>query len=247
MAAIDIKYSDLLKNIGKGAANALFPEEIPYYFLAFELFDSKGKTVDYFAFPVLPDEIQDSQPEITTIRKSIGAVSVLKNPTFNPRQINIRGDFGRKFRVLINGQKFDFAGIGAVIKSIKNKKFSFKGAQFSSFAKNGYGCVKAIESIKEKSKQLDEYQKPHTLVLYNPILGNNYVVEFNNFTHKQDNGRYNMISGYAIQLTAVAPLNNLLSSSQNLLNSVKNISFGSLQKKANSIANKVKFGLKSVF
>lgn len=244
MASIDQKFTDLVRNVGKATANALYPNDIPYYFLALELFDSKGKTVDYFAWPVLPDEIQESHVELTAINKTLGAVSVLKNTTFVPRSISIRGDFGRKFKVIINGQKFDFAGISTTLTRIKNKNFEVGKAQFSTFAKNGFGCIKTLERIKEKSKQLDNNQKPHTLVLYNPILGNNYIVEFNNFDHKQDNGRYNMIPYYMLRLTAVASLDDIWSFKQRALQAVKNVSFGTLQKKANALASDVKKALK---
>src|SRR5690606_5835431 len=112
--------------------------------------------------------------------------------------------------------------------------------QFSSIAKNGYGCVKILEAMKEKSKKLDEWQKPHTLYLYNPILGNNYQVEFVNFSHHQDKDKYNMVPAYSMTLTAIAPLDSVFSRVDNVRSALKNLSMGVLQNSANQVATSLK-------
>lgn len=243
--AVEEQFKSKLLQVGKAGMNALFPNDFPYYLVALELVDSQNNTVDYFSFPILPDEIRETQQEITNVKKTMSAISVQKNQTFVPIQISMRGDFGRRFKILLGNQQVQFAGFGL---SIKNKVVSISSPgslqeivpQFSSFAKTGYGCVKLIEAMKEKSKKLDNYQKPFSLYLYNPILGNNYQVEFNTFTHMQDREKYNMIPAYNFQLTAIAPLNNLFSRGANLKSAIGNLTLSGLQKAANNIGNRLR-------
>jgi len=215
-----------------------------------ELVDSQGNTVDYFAWPVLPKDLREEQSEVTTVRKTIGAVYSLKNNTFTPSRISISGDFGRNFKILIGGQKIELAGFSA---SVQDGHFSIsppnlldqKIPQFSSFAKTGYGCIKVLQAIKDKSKLLDPYNKPYSLYFYNPILGDNYQVEVLNFSHFQDDDNHNMLPGYTMQLISVAPLDSLFAQVANIKSAIKNMSFSAIQKRANDIAHNVK-NIKSV-
>ena len=246
--SVENRFKSQLTTLGRGTLNALFPKDIEAYMLAIELVDSRGVTTDYFAWPILPDEIRETDTTITNIRKTMSAVNVLKNPTFNPRSISIKGDFGRKFKLLLGGDQVTFAGFGF---SIKNGKFKISPPkflqnpipQFSTVAKTGYGCVKLLEAMKEKSKQLDQDGKPYSVYLYNPILGNNYQVEFVSFTQLQDKNHYNMFPSYNIQLTAVASLDSILSRGRNLKSAIKNLTAGGLQKAANSLASNLRLGL----
>src|SRR6478735_5107708 len=99
MALIDVqaRYSDLLFTVGKQVINSLFPNDFEYYLIAFELVDSKLRTVDYLTFPILPDSITESKLELTNIKKSAGGITSITTPTFVPRDISIRGNFGRNF------------------------------------------------------------------------------------------------------------------------------------------------------
>lgn len=239
---IQNQFVDLVTQTGKATLHALFPNDFSFSAISLELVDSQGITVDFFTYPILPDEIRETHQEITTIRKTMGGVNVLKNPTFTTRQISMRGTFGRTFKLLLGQQTVEFAGFGF---SIQNGKFkvdvpnllSGTVPQFSTFAKTGYGCVKIIESMKEKSKQLDQYQKPYSLYLYNPILGNNYQVEVNSFSHMQDKDQYNMIPAYTLNLTAVAPLDSILGRRASVNSALKNLSLANLQKTANTVAS----------
>lgn len=238
------------KELGKIALQALYPSDFNAALVALELVDSNGVTVDYFSWPVLPSEIREVHNEITNVRKTIGGVYVLKNTTFVPRQISLRGTFGRRFKILINEKQLELAGFRFSIGNGKMKitppnLLDNKVAQFSSFAKNGYGCIKVIEAMKEKSKQLDENGKPHSLYFYNPVLGNNYMVEVMNFSHMQDENQYNMLPAYSLQLVAVAPLDSVLSRLTNIKSALKNLLFANIQKKANAILGNIK-GLSSV-
>ncbi len=240
--SVEQEFVSQQKRIGRAALSALFPKDIESYFLALELIDgTTGDTVDYFAWPVLPDEIKETHQEITTVRKTIGGVYVLKNSTFTPRSISLSGTFGRRFKILINSNQLTFAGFSL---SRQNGVFSITPPnilgqdvpQFSSFAKNGYGCIKVLESMKEKSKQLNLSGKPYALYFYNPILGNNYQVEINTFMHMQDKDQHNMVPAYSLQMTAVAPLDSVVSILGNIVSAGRNLTMSALQRGANNVA-----------
>lgn len=241
--SIEASVQSKLRQVGRAGLNILFPKEFEYYLLALELV-SGNDTIDYFAWPILPDELREVHQEITQVRKTIGGVYSLKNSSFVPRQILIRGTFGRRFKILINRQPTMFAGFQF---SLKNKKFTVTPPnkleniipQFSSFAKTGYGCIKVLESIKEKSKQLSG-GKPLTLYLYNPILGNNYQVEITNFTHFQDKSEHNMVPGYQLQLTAIAPFDNVFDRGSQIKSAIKNLAIDAVQRKAQDLANNLR-------
>lgn len=244
--SIEADFKSKQLAIGRAALSALFPNDFESYMLALELVNSSGDTVDYFSWPILPDEIRETHQEITRVSKTIGGVYTLKNSTFTPRQISFRGTFGRRFKLLLNNNQVSFAGFSL---SQKNGKFSItppnllgsKVPEFSSFAKTGYGCIKVLESMKEKSKAVDENGKSYALYFYNPILGNNYQVEINTFVHSQDKDQNNMLPAYSMQMTAVAPLDTLFARKRGRFESaVVNLSVSMLQKKANNITNSLK-------
>ncbi len=245
LEATKSSFRSKLSQVGRATLNTLFPKDIELYMLSMELVNSQGQTVDYFAWPILPDEIRETNTEITNIRKTMGGVNVLKNPTFVPAQISIRGDFGRSFKILLGGQQIQFAGFGL---STSDGKFNITPPntlenpipQFSTFAKTGYGCVKLLEAIRDKSKKLDSDGKPFSLYLYNPILGGNYQVEFNSFQQMQDKNHYNMFPAYNMQLTGIAPLDSVLSRRANIRSALKNLSIHNLQKTANTVASSLR-------
>ncbi len=211
-------------------------------FLSMELVDSQGNTVDYFSWPVLPDEISETHNELTQIQKTLGGIRVTKNSTFVPKPISMRGTFGRTFKVLVGATKVEIAGFGF---STQDGNFNVTGPnllgtkvpQLSSFIKTGYGCIKIVESMKDKLKELDPYSKPYALYLYNPILGNNYQVEINSFRHSQDSQTNNMVPAYSLQLMAIAPLDQLLGRRAMLNSAIKNLSIANIQKSANQLAS----------
>lgn len=241
--SVQNQLKDAISNLGKAGVNALFPKDFEFYSIALELVDDLGRTVDYFSWPILPTDLQESVTELTNIRKTMTGVNVLKNPTFTPTQITISGNFGRTFKVIVSGQPLQFAGL-----SVANGFYNTDPVNglrtfpsFSSFAKTGYGCIKVLQAIKDKSKQLDQKnKKPYKLFLYNPILGNNYQVEFNSFRHFQNEKSSNMIPNYTMQLTSVASLDSLLSFGQNLKSTAKSLGFSVLQKSANSVARNLR-------
>lgn len=244
--AVEQRYATSLTTLGRGALNALYPNDIETYFLALELVDSRNRTVDYFAWPVLPEELRESHNEITNVRKTMTGVNVLKNSTFSPRPILIRGIFGRRFKALVGGNGIQIAGFGISFRggvSITPNFLNQTPPQFSSFIKTGYGCIKVIERIKERSKKLDNDSKPYSLYLYNPILGGNYQVEFapgESFIHMQDSGQHNMVPSYTLKLIATAPLEGVLGRKASIGSALKNLSIDGLQKLGQGVANNLR-------
>lgn len=248
--SVEEKFKRELSDLGRVTLNTLFPKDIEYYALSLELCDSMGRVVDFFSWPILPEQIYDTHKEITNVGRTFGGVNVLLNQTFQPRSLFIKGTFGQRFKILVNGQSFEFAGIHL---GLKQGKFDISGPkldtvipQFSSFAKTGYGCIKVLEAMKEKSKKLDDFGKPFSLYLYNPILGNNYQVVIDSFVHGQDNQQNNMIPYYILQITAIAPLDSVFSRLKNIRSSIKNVTFSKLQKKASSLAAPITKALDSL-
>lgn len=247
--SLNSRKRSLLKTIGKAGLHALYPKDFEHYFFSLELVDSLGRTVDYFSFPILPSSFSEEHTEITNVKKSMGGVVTIKNQTFVPKQINIRGDFGKKMKILLGGKQIEVAGVKFSIKSgdfgivadpLGTLKKNF--VQFSSFAKTGYGCIKIIEAMKDKSLQIDKLtNKPYSLYCYNSMTGNNYKVEIKRFTHSQDKSSFNMIPNYNLSMIATASLDSL--TDYNPFSSIVNLGVGVLQKATNNVVNRIGFGL----
>lgn len=245
LEALESKRRSLVSTIGKAALHALYPKDFEYYLLALELVNSKGIAVDYFAFPILPHQIEERQVEITNVKKTMGGVTVLKTPTFIPVDITLSGDFGKKFKLTLGGRQIEFAGIRF---SLSNGVFNVqadplgnlldKVSVFSSFAKTGYGCIKTIEAMKNKSKGLDSFGKPFSLYMYNPILGNDYQVEVLTFSHSQDRDQNNMVPKYSMAMKAVAPLSAL--TDWNSFSGIRNIAINAVQGRLNNVLNRAR-------
>jgi len=201
--ADSIKYFDLLKNVGRATANAMFPNDFEYYVVALELVGYINKngnnksTSELFVFPIMPDRITEEKVNLVNIKKTIGGVTTLKNNTFIPKNISLNGTFGRTLKFLTNrGNVIDLDAV----------HFS----EFNTKLKTGYGCLKILESICEKSRQLDDSNKPFKLFFYNPALGNSYLVEVENLTLPQTKEQ-NMMWNYNLKLKAIAPIKSILS------------------------------------
>lgn len=243
LEAVNSRARSTIAQIGRLAFNALYPKEFEYYLFALELLDSQDVTVDYFSFPILPDQLKETHREITNVKKTLGGVVVIKNPTFVPRTISLTGDFGKKLKILIGGNNVTFAGFQF---SVNNGRFNVTPPGqleeifpvFSSFAKTGYGCIKMVEAMKDKSIRLDSLGKPYKLLCHNPIMGNSYQVEILEFEHHQDADRYNTIPRYSLTMRAVAPLEGFAGFSR--FTGAKNTSFGVLQKRANRTLSQVR-------
>ena len=200
------RYNRLISQLGKTTVSAAYPNDIEVYLCAFELVDSKLNTEAYFAFPIQPSSIQKVEPTRTTIKKSLSGTTILKNSSFIPQELSLKGNFGRKFKIL-NG--LDGFGYG---NTIEDKLGSFQSVQFdtpefSYSVKTGYGCIKLLQKIFQSSQKVDKYGKSKSLVFYNLGFGESYLVTIppTGFSFSQTEDQ-NMIWSYQANLTIIAPL-----------------------------------------
>jgi hypothetical protein len=197
------RFKDLNFSLGKRALNALYPDDIEIYILALELVNSDKETEEYFIFPVNPNSISEPKVPIQSIKKTAGGITVMNTTTFSPSTISLRGNFGRKFKFLAGQELVSFSSI-----NIKPTLNDIKPT-FSKNIKTGYGCLKLLESIIEKSNSLDKKGQPYALYFYNLALGNNYLVKSLNLTLDQTQ-EMNMIWSYSLQFQALAKVENLV-------------------------------------
>lgn len=231
------KYNQLVNEFGKKTVSAVYPNDIEVYLCAFELVDSNRDTEAYFVFPIQPSAIQKSEPTRTNIKKSMSGTTILKNSSFVPQEISIKGNFGRKFKIL-NG--LDGFGFGNVVGDSLGafKSVSFDVPSFSYSIKNGYGCIKLLQGIFQSSQKSDKYGKSKRLIFYNMGFGESYMVTIPpsgySFSQTEDQ---NMIWSYQANMTIIAPLT-FMSDQASLGSSSKLVSGSNFLKKINNTVQK---------
>jgi len=200
------KYNHLIKTFDRKTVSSVYPNDIEVYLCALELVDSNRNTEAYFVFPIQPSSIQKSEPTRTNIKKSMSGTTILRNSSFIPQEISIKGNFGRKFKILNGLDGFGFGNaIGDALGVFKST--SFEVPSFSYSIKNGFGCIKLLQSIFQSSQKSDKYGKSKRLIFYNLGLGETYMVTIPpsgySFSQTEDQ---NMIWSYQANMTIVAPL-----------------------------------------
>jgi hypothetical protein len=235
--------SDLIKNLGRSTAHYLFPNDIDFYFVAFELVDADDRTVQYFAFPVNPQSIIFQDSEITKVQRTLGGITTLKTTTFDPKTYTLQGEFGRNWKVIVNGSPFSFGALNFQNLGYDQFEFRIGSPELSVEVKSGYGCIKLMEKIIKSAKTLDTKNRPHKLFFYNTSLNHQYLVEPQDFTFSQ-NIQKNMIWQYSVRLNAIARLEDLrYRAGANLVNSLSisaiNSVASSLNRKLNQTLNNI--------
>ena len=229
------RYNKLAKDLGKAALSSFYPNDVEYYLCAFELVSSEG-TESYFVFPIQPSMIQKTELYRTNIKKSFSGVTVLRNSSFIPQELSLRGNFGKRFKILANLEGVSFS----VTKIRDSKSVTLKQPQLSKNIKTGYGATKILQSILTESNKVDNLGKPKQLYFYNLGFGESYLVAIPPqgfmFTQSED---VNMIWQYIINLTIIANLGDVAgkdvpSSNRNIL------AKGVIQKGVNVVANDIK-------
>lgn len=209
MAVID-QYNTLIKTLGEAALHSLYPKDFAYYAMSLELVQISGeeeKTIDYFVFPVMPNQYSHSLHNLTNVQKTSSGVLSVKTSDFIPREIKINGDFGSKFKLMIgqshvHASAWRFSTAGG---SYGGGNLQIKFKPFDIGIKNGYGALKILEGILNKSSELDDKGYPYILYFYNPSMGESFVVECINLTLNQEVNRAR-IHSYNLQLKALAPI-----------------------------------------
>ncbi len=195
----------IIDNGGMQRLANLYPDEFEYYLCRLELRDSQDQTKSFFYFPVMPSSISESNNPIKNIKKTSSGVTVLKNDTFVPKDISLSGNFGRKFKT-ITSEGLHTAIVGEINLNTNG--------YFSETIKTGFGALKLLEKIIDRSELMDEYNKPHILIFTNLAWQTTYVVENMNIQFSQSQEQ-NIIWNYSLQFKAVMPFNHL-----DILNSV---------------------------
>ena len=203
----------LAQQLGMQTLSSVYPYDFEWYMCALELTDSKDQTIDYLAFPIQPDSIQKSEPTRNNIKKSMAGVTVLSNDAYIPQDITIRGSFGRQFKLLLNvkeikGKNSQYSTINGVYSLYQKAGASaINYPSFNIAAKNGYGIIKILQAIVNKSVGLDDEGKPFKLYFYNMALGESYLVAIppSGAQFNQDVSK-NMMWSYSITMKTLAPL-----------------------------------------
>lgn len=239
-------YTTLLESLGKGVMNTLYPNDFEAYMIALELTDSQDNTIDYLAFPIMPENIQKTENQYNTVKKTANGITVLTNSTFAPQNISLRGNFGRSFKILV-GQTTSSAGAAYSTSAGKYSSFesetksltTFKTGMFDLNIKTGYGVTKILKAIVSKSCSTDKFGKPMKLYFYNMALGESFlvIVPPNGLTLSQNMNK-NMIWEYNLNLTAIAPLFATLAQKDKTSNT-KLLSLDVVQKSINELARQL--------
>ena len=202
-------YQNLRGRYGQLGLQAVFPNEFEAYMIALELVNSDGEVVDYFTFPINPSQLAEVSKRITSIRKTLGGVSIHSTEKFIPTEISMQGTFGRKLKFLVGDDLINFAGLSFGFGGNGRFKFGFNknasSRELTRQIKTGYGCFKVLEAICNRSDMLDDKGKPYELYLYNLALGNSYLVKVLDLTASQSEST-NQLWNYNLVLKSIAPL-----------------------------------------
>lgn len=215
---------NLVKNVGLQALSTALPREFEWYMIAIELADFEGNTIDYLTFPIMPNSLAKVEQNRNTLKKSMSGVTVLSNSSLALGELILQGNFGRGFKILVGvGGNSETSGAMGWQYSIKNKKTSLyslssgkdgsvRGVNinigaFDAAVKTGYGVIKILQAIIDKSVGTDNNGKPFRLFFYNLAFGESYqvIVPPNGVRFYQDMSN-NMIWCYDLRFTIVAPL-----------------------------------------
>lgn len=242
-----------LKNLGRSVMATQFPNDFEVYMCSLELTDSKDNTIDVFTFPIAPEGIDKNEPKRTTVINTAGGVTVLTSPVFMPQSISIKGNFGRTFKMLLSmGDSATLTGAAFSISAGKRHLYQLQGKSTSSLSmpsfdvgiKTGYGCIKILQSIIDKSNGVDETGYPMKLYFYNMALGESYLVTIppRGITFSQDVSK-NMIWEYSLEMTVIAPLEAVLGTKGIKSSLVSMCASNIVQKGINEFASSLSKGL----
>lgn len=200
----------------KTLRHLIWERDFEVYFCGLELTTFEGSTVDYFIFPVMPNNITKTHNERTTVYRTFGGVTVLNSDSFTPQNLTLTGNFGRSFKLLIDKIPYDIRGLrfsqkrGVNLAEEVGTKFVIKPGKYLPLITTGYGCIKILQAIIDKSKSNVD-GKPFRLYFYNPALSENYLVVPTKqpLTLTQDVNASNMLWNYTLNLEIISPLENI--------------------------------------
>lgn len=246
VSEIQKKALGIVETAGKAALSTMFPNDFEVYLCSLELTTSKGKTIDFLTFPIMPESIQKVETKRTTVKNTAGGITVLTSPIYTPSEINIKGNFGRSFKILVSENE----SVEGMAYSTKAGKYSLyqigsrkvptiSAPAFDISIKNGFGASKILEAIVSKSNGVDKEGKPFRLYFYNMALGENYLVVIppGGITFSQNIGK-NMIWEYNINMTVIAPLESV-KDQPSITSLIKRLGAVTIQKSVNDLASTI--------
>lgn len=227
------RYKQLSGQIGKAALNSLYPNDFEYYLCAFELV-SEGKTVDYFVFPIQPSSITKTEPNRNNIKTSMSGTTVLRNKSFLPQEIVLKGNFGRRFKILTT-QGVAFSN--TITLNRQESSLGIKTPVFSAGIKTGYGATKTLQNLLQKSNKVNKNGKPYQLYFYNMAFGESYLVTIppSGIVFSQSEEK-NMIWEYTLNLKVLAPLSEVSDVKYQTLRNSKILGVNVIQNSINIVA-----------
>jgi hypothetical protein len=231
----------LLSNLGKAAMAAQYPDEYEYYSITLELVDSKGDTQAMFTFPVMPNSMQYPRTFLNTVGVTANGIHSVSRLGFNPFDITFSGDFGRSFKLVLQGHEFHAKAFYYDVKTFAtNGKTTaeIKKNIFDPAIKTGYGCVKLLQRMVEKAQEFDAHGGLHSLYLYNPSIGENHLVKVQSFNLTQAVDR-NMIWQYSLTLKAMIPLENITVNPDKTSNVTERMAASQIQNRVNRSLAKI--------
>jgi len=200
-------------NASRAYISALYPNEFEYYLFTLELVSRTGTLKQSLIFPVMPQAISETRVSLVNIKKTNSSIISLTNTTFAPSTITINGTFGKKIRILFSQNT----------KDNTDSPFSFslgavQGTKLNGDVKTGYGTTKLLEKLLKRSQS----DFDSLLFLYNPALGNSYLVECTDMQFAQS-VENNMFWNYSITFKTLAKAEDVYpGGSKNVKTSLKN-------------------------
>lgn len=187
-----------INGLSRVTLNSLYPREFEAYLISLELVDYNDNIQEYFTFPINPNYISKTEPRVKSIDRTFGKIIVNKSDQFVPKDLVIKGNFGRDFKVVLRHK-------GEVtFNSILNKTTFFSSEEFNPIIKSGYGSLKLLQNICQKSEE--SINGLHNkLYLHNYLLGESYLVEVIDMTEDQSIAS-NMMWGYTLRLKIISPV-----------------------------------------
>lgn len=209
LGSLESTVGGLAKSAVQTTLNAMWPRDFELYMVSLELVDFRDNLLDYMTFPVNPESIRKTEPQLKNITRAYNAIVVNSSGMFVPQDINIKGNFGKSFKVLLRTSGFsdDFkALVNKTAKESSNKvENSNRGDEISPFFKSGYGCLKVLQDICMRSS-LKDGNMARKLYFHNFMLGESYLVEVISMEEDMSMSS-NMIWGYDLNLRIISPIN----------------------------------------
>lgn len=182
--------------------NSLYPNEFECYMISFELCDSQGNSLDYFSFPIMPNQMSIQENLPTKVISTFGGVSAISSNIYTPKVISLDGNFGRNFKML--NRSFTVFSETEIERDYGTGT-SKKEIELSRNLKTGYGCTKVLQSIINRSVATDDSGRCNRLYFYNMAFGESYLVKALEFNTKQDLQNNGMWT-FNLKLNTICPL-----------------------------------------